>query len=161
MVWQDLLARRDKTALYLVPAEDYRNQRELAARLSPDRIVDWAELFLSQASPTQRYLSVSAGGELDRLRAVANHSETVSCVVNTEYFLARLTTRERRDFWQGLWSDFPHTTGAIVLTVLDSQEILPDKIDLQIWKQHNRLFSVNDFSISQVNNDDDQRFSFD
>jgi hypothetical protein len=138
---KDLWARRDKTALYLIPPQKYHLQHLFGSRLPQVEIIDWRERFLQDLAPSQRYLNLSVKGELDRIRKIGNTKEKAFCLINNEYFLAYLSTKQRRQFWQGLWNDFPYLEGVIVFTVLDSPEILPDKIDLRRWKKQGRLFS--------------------
>ena len=150
-MWQELWARRDRTALYLVPPEKYNQQEYLAHLLPHVKVIDWREEFLQTATPTQRYLNLSVKSELDRIRKIGDSAKRVFCLINNEYFLTRLTARDRQRFWLGLWNDFPHTTGIIVFSVLDTPELLPDKIDLENWRKRGRLFSSDNLFTEKQN----------
>lgn len=139
-MWNDLWTLRDKTALFLVPPEKYREQAEIAGRLPSATVVDWREVVLGDVKPSQRFLNTSVDTELARIRKIADSGGETICLVNTEYFLARFSPEERGRFWRGLWGSFPHTASAVVLFVLNSAEIVPDKLDLAAWEQQGRLF---------------------
>ena len=74
-------------------------------------------------------MGITVASELQRLRAIGNSARRIFSIINTEYFLAKFTTMEREQFWLGLWSDFPHVTGIVLFTVLNTPAFLPDKLE--------------------------------
>lgn len=146
-MWQPDWTRRDRTILYIVPSSRFQEQEFLTYQLLPSAtVVDWRKDFLANVRPTQRRLGLTVTGELERLRRIGNSARSVFSIINTEYFLARFTEREREQFWLALWNDFPHLTGIIIFSALDTPALLPDKLDLENWRKDGRLFSVDNLS---------------
>jgi hypothetical protein len=142
-MWQPDWTRRDRTILYIVPAQRFEEQEFLTYQLLPSAVVvDWRKEFLANVRPTQRRMGLTVTGEIERIRRIGDSARRVFSIINTEYFLARITEREREQFWLAMWSDFPHLTGMIMFSALDTIALLPDKLDLESWRNEGRLFSV-------------------
>jgi hypothetical protein len=142
-MWQPNWTRRDRTNLHIVPPVRFQEQELLTYQLLPSaEVVDWRKEFLSNVRPAQRLLGLTVTGELERIRRIADSARRVFSIINTEYFLARFTENEREDFWLALWGDFPHHKGIIVFSVLDTAALLPNKLDLENWRNDDRLLSV-------------------
>lgn len=146
-MWQPDWTQRDRTILYIVPSTRFQEQEFLTYQLLPSATaVDWRKEFLAKVRPTQRRLGLTVASEIERIRRIGNSAQRVFSIINTEYFLAHFTEREREQFWLALWSDFPHLTGIIVFSVLNTPALLPDKLDLENWRKDGRLFSVETLS---------------
>jgi hypothetical protein len=146
-MWQLDWTRRDRTNLYLIPPTRYQEQEFLTYQLLPSAVVvDWRKEFLANVRPTQRLLGLTVSGELNRIRRIGDSARRVFSIINTEYFLARFTEREREQFWLALWGDFPHIKGIIIFSALDTPTLLPDKLDLENWRNDGRLLALNNLS---------------
>jgi hypothetical protein len=140
-MWKPDWTRRGKTNLYIVPPARYNEQDFLTYQLLPSaKVIDWRKEFLSAARKAQKRLGLTVASELERLDRIGNSERRVFSVINTEYFLARFNEREREQFWRGLFNGFPHLTGILVITALDSPSLLPSKFDLEDWRKDGRLF---------------------
>ncbi len=138
-MWQDAWIRRDKTLLYLIPRDQFSRQEALAHQLPHANVVNWREEFLRTVRPSQRYLSLSVQGELDRLKQIGEIRKSILCFINNEYFLTRFNGPERAAFYRGLWSDFAHHQSIIVFTILDSVQLLPSGVELEQWEMSGRV----------------------
>src|SRR5437660_1737632 len=131
-MWQPDWSRRNRSCLYLVPPARYEEQEFLTYQLVPSaEIIDWRQRFLSTVRPMQRHMGITVAAEIQRLQSIGNSARRVFSIINTEYFLAKFTAAEREQFWLGLWSDFPHVTGIVLFTALNTPALLPDKLDLE------------------------------
>ncbi|HEX8198557.1 MAG TPA: hypothetical protein VF571_20345 [Pyrinomonadaceae bacterium] len=140
-MWKPDWTRRDKTHLLIIPRERFAEQTLLTYALAPSAVVvDWREEFLREARPTQKRLSLTVAGEIDRLTRIGNRDKRIYSIINTEYLLAGFDERTRDQFWRSLWSDFPHLKGILLFTVLDAPAMLPDKLTLADWQADGRLF---------------------
>lgn len=138
-MWQDVWGRRDKTLLYVIPPEYYARQEALAYQLPHITVIDWKAEFLNSINQTQRFLNLSAAGELNRLKQFSETRKGILCLINTEYALSRFDRQERELFWRGLWTDFPYSKSIIVFTVLDTPELLPGGMDFELWEAGGRV----------------------
>lgn len=140
-MWIPDWMRRDRTHLYIVPRERYAEQEFLTNAFAPSAvIVNWREEFLKNVRPTQKFLSLTLNGEMNRLRSIGNSDKQIFSIINTEYLLAGLDEAKREQFWLSLWSDFPHLTGILLFCVLDAPALLPDNLTLKDWQKDGRLF---------------------
>lgn len=144
-MWIPDWTRRDRTHLYVIPREKYREQEFLTNALTPSAIVvDWREDFLETARPTQKRLSLTIEDEKKRLKRIGESDKRIFSVINTEYMLARFDEEQRRQFWISLWNDYPHLNGILLFCVLDAPTLLPDKLTLENWRKDGRLFYAAD-----------------
>ncbi len=144
-MWIPDWTRRDRTHLYVIPREKYREQEFLTNALTPSAIVvDWREDFLETARPTQKRLSLTIEDEKKRLKRIGESDKRIFSVINTEYMLARFDEEQRRQFWISLWNDYPHLNGILLFCVLDAPTLLPDKLTLENWRKDGRLFYAED-----------------
>lgn len=141
MIEQLWTSPRKRTALFLFPPELCGNQEELASNFSNCTVIDWLSNTLKKADDLQRFVNTNVDIEIDNIRQKADSERKVFCFINNEYFLARFDGEERKLFWQSLWKNFPHLNGIVVFFVLNSPEILPNNLDLESWKEEDRLFS--------------------
>lgn len=140
-MWKPDWNRRDKSHLYIVPRARYAEQELLTYALAPSaKVIDWRTEFLKTVRPTQKRLSLTIAGELERLRKIADADKKIFSFINTEYMLARFDERMREQFWLALWKNFPYLNGILLFTVLDSPAFLPDKLTLADWHTEGRLF---------------------
>jgi hypothetical protein len=140
-MWMPDWSRRDRTHLYIMPRERYAEQEILTNAFAPSAlIVDWREEFLKNVRPTQKLLSLTVSGEMNRLRTIGNSDKQIYSIINTEYLLAGLDEGKRQQFWLSLWSDFPHLTGILLFCVIDAPALLPDNLTLKDWEKDGRLF---------------------
>jgi hypothetical protein len=137
----DVWSKRDRTFLFLVPPEKHARQEALAYELHPAvTVINWRTEFLRHADPARRYLSLSAQGELDRLKDLSRaHKGKILCVINTEYPLMRFNRHERQTFWRGLWTDFPYSDSAVIYTALAVTEVLPSPVEFELWDVNGRV----------------------
>jgi hypothetical protein len=144
-VLEDLLKeawkKRDRTFLFLIPPEKYARQRAFVDELRPAvTIVDWRANFLQSVLPKQRYLNLTVQSELSRLKDLSvQHKNKYLCMINTEYALMRFKPDERETFWRGLWTDFPYSDSVIIYTVLNTLELLPQRVEFEQWEANGRV----------------------
>lgn len=137
----DAWNKRERTFLFLVPAEKYIRQQALAYEQPGSiTVINWREEFLRHIEPTQRFLSLSVQGELNRLKDLSRtYKRKILCVINTEYPLMRFNRHERQAFWRGLWTDFPYNDSVLIYTALDVPEVLPPPAEFEEWNLSGRV----------------------
>lgn len=140
-MWKPDWTRRDRTHLYIIPRERYAEQDFFTNALAPAAvIVDWREEFLKTIRPTQKRLSLTVAGEVERLTRIGNSDKRIFSIINTEYLLARFDEAKREEFWLALLKNFPHLNGLLLFCALDAPALLPDKLTLEDWRKDGRLF---------------------
>lgn len=140
-MWQDFRNKRDHSVLCLIPQKEYAKQEIIVHNLPHITVVDWRNEFLNSTRPEQRHLNLNLDVEINRLKQWSElRAGTVLCIINTEYFLTRLTSEERQVFWQRLQRDFAYSKSIIIYCTLDVRELLPN--NLEQWEINSRIIHL-------------------
>jgi hypothetical protein len=134
--WQ----KREKTLILRIPPGDWHRAADYTNFFEHCQLIDWRAEVLKKARPTQQRLKLVAQDELSRLQEWADrYQRKPLVVVNTEYFLTKLSHDERSAFWR-MFRRMPHLLSIVIYVVLDSPQILPT--DLIDWRREGRVLTL-------------------
>lgn len=130
-----------RTGLWLAPLTILGRERDEAARLGIDAI-DVREPILAAQPQGTRFLGLNEASMVDTLDTICRLPRLSDCVLvyNLDLPLARLSARERNQFWQILFTGFPHRSrGLLLLLPQQAHHLLPPQQAEEAWRNDNRL----------------------
>lgn len=152
--WTKVWDKRDKTFLLLIPKERFLEQKQVVSFFSAATLIDWREEFLLQIRKEQKRLDLSVQNEIDRIKfwSIRNTNKII-LIINTEYLLTYFNNDDRQLFLLNLCNNFPYSESIIVFCILDSVELLPNK--LEYWETNGRVLRLDKNISLETNNAED------
>jgi hypothetical protein len=149
--WAEVWDKRDKTFLLLIPKEQFLDQKQVASFFSTATVIDWRDEFLLQVRKEQKRLDLSVQNEIDRIKFWSTrNTDKIILIINTEYLLTYFNNDDRQLFLLNLCNNFPYSKSIIVFCVLDSVELLPNK--LEYWEANGRILRLDKNISLETNN---------